>query len=53
MSIYVIGIGGTGAKCIEGIIQIASIGLFGEETLNLLFVDADETNGNLSRALSS
>jgi hypothetical protein len=53
MSIYIIGIGGTGAKSIEGIIQIASIGLFGEETLNLLFVDADETNGNLSRALTS
>ncbi|MDH6059891.1 hypothetical protein NWP17_05480 [Chrysosporum bergii ANA360D] len=53
MSIYVIGIGGTGAKCIEGIIQIASIGLFGEETFNLLFVDADENNGNLERARNS
>jgi hypothetical protein len=53
MSIYVIGIGGTGAKCIEAIIQLASIGLFSEETLHLLFVDADETNGNLNRALTS
>lgn len=53
MSIYVIGIGGTGAKCIEAIIQLAAIGLFNQETLNLLFVDADETNGNLSRALTS
>lgn len=53
MSIYVIGIGGTGAKCIEGIIQLASIGLFNEETLHLLFVDADENNGNLERALKS
>jgi hypothetical protein len=53
MSIYVIGIGGTGAKCIEAIIQLASVGLFGEETLNLLFVDADENNGNLERALKS
>ncbi len=53
MSIYVIGIGGTGAKCIEAVIQLASIGLFGEETLNLLFVDADENNGNLERALKS
>ncbi len=53
MSIYVIGIGGTGAKCIEAVIQVASIGLFGEETLNLLFVDADATNGNLERASQS
>ncbi|MBD2663526.1 hypothetical protein B6N60_03422 [Richelia sinica FACHB-800] len=53
MSIYVIGIGGTGAKCIEAIIQLASIGLFNEETLNLLFVDADENNGNLERARKS
>lgn len=53
MSIYVIGIGGTGAKCIEAIIQQAAVGLFSEETLNLLFVDADENNGNLERALKS
>jgi hypothetical protein len=53
MSIYVIGIGGTGAKCIEAIIQLASIGLLGEDTLNLLFVDADENNGNLERSLKS
>ncbi|MBE9058052.1 hypothetical protein [Sphaerospermopsis sp. LEGE 08334] len=53
MSIYVIGIGGTGAKSIEAIIQLAAIGLFNAETLHLLFVDADETNGNLNRALTS
>lgn len=53
MSLYVIGIGGTGAKCIEAIIQLAAIGLFSEETLHILFVDADETNGNLDRALKS
>ncbi|MEH2284791.1 MAG: hypothetical protein V7K90_26300 [Nostoc sp.] len=53
MSIYVIGIGGTGAKCIEAIIQLAAIGLFSEETLHILFVDADENNGNLERSLKS
>ncbi|MBD2337777.1 hypothetical protein H6G64_12380 [Calothrix sp. FACHB-156] len=53
MSIYVIGIGGTGAKCIEAIIQLAALGLFTEETLHLLFVDADENNGNLERSLKS
>lgn len=47
MSIYIIGIGGTGARCIEAIIHFAALGLFNQETLHLLFVDADETNGNL------
>lgn len=50
MTLYVIGIGGTGAKCIEAIIQLASVGLFDEQPLRILFVDADETNGNLERA---
>ena len=49
-SLYVIGIGGTGAKCLEAIIQIASVGLFSNEPIRMLFVDADETNGNLERA---
>ncbi len=49
MSFYVIGIGGTGAKCIEAIIQIASVGLLPTSKLNILFVDADETNGNLNK----
>ncbi len=50
MTLYVIGVGGSGAKCLESIIQVASIGLFDEESIKILFVDADETNGNLDRA---
>ena len=53
MSLYVIGIGGTGAKCLEAITQVAAVGLFGEKAIKLLFVDADESNGNLERAKSS
>ena len=49
MGFYVIGIGGTGAKCIEAIIQLASVGLFPTEKLRILFIDADETNGNLQK----
>ena len=49
MSFYVIGIGGTGAKCIEAIVQLASVGLLPTNKLNILFVDADETNGNLNK----
>ncbi len=53
MSLYIIGIGGTGAKCIEAVIQLAAVGLLTQEPIRVLFVDADETNGNLERARSS
>ena len=53
MSIYIIGIGGTGAKCVEAVAQLAAVGLFTEEPIKVLFIDADETNGNLERARNS
>jgi hypothetical protein len=48
--IYAIGVGGTGAKCLEACSHLASIGMFGVQELNFLFVDADETNGSVNRA---
>lgn len=54
MSVYIIGIGGTGARCIESIIHLAASGLYNrQETIYLLFIDADETNGNLLRTRQS
>ena len=53
MSLYIIGVGGTGARCLESVIQIASAGLLSGESINLLFIDADETNGNLERTQNS
>jgi Tubulin like len=53
MSLYIIGIGGTGAKCIESVIHLAAVGLFTDEPIKLLFIDADESNGNLERANST
>ncbi|MBK8464912.1 MAG: hypothetical protein IPL32_03695 [Chloracidobacterium sp.] len=53
MSYYAIGIGGTGAKCLESLIHLAAAGLMpDEEDLNLLFVDPDGANGSLGRATS-
>lgn len=52
-SLYAIGIGGTGAKCLEAIAQLAAVGLFADTPIKLLFVDADETNGSLERAKTS
>lgn len=61
MSSYVIGIGGTGAKCVEALIHLCAAGLMpdkknaqgqviGEEDLYIAFVDADVSNGSLDRA---
>jgi hypothetical protein len=60
MSFYAIGIGGTGAKCLEALTQTAAVGLLNGagnnsavQTIQTLFVDADETNGSLERARAS
>lgn len=53
MTIYIIGTGGTGAKCVEAVAKLASVGLFTGQPIKTLFIDPDETNGNLERARSS
>ena len=53
MTIYLIGIGGSGAKCVESVVHLASVGLFSQEPIKVLFVDADESNGNVERARKS
>lgn len=56
MSCYVIGIGGTGAKCVEALIHLCAAGLMpdkaggGREDLYVAFVDPDTNNGSLDRA---
>ena len=53
MSAYIIAIGGTGAKFAQAVVHAAASGLFKKEDsvlekLNILFVDPDKGNGNLS-----
>ena len=50
MGYYVIGIGGTGAKCLESIIHLAAAGMMPVEDIYVLFVDSDTANGSLGRA---
>ena len=51
MSYYVIGIGGTGAKCVESFIHLCAAGLMPDnQSLFALFVDPDGSNGSLKRA---
>lgn len=45
---YLIGIGGTGARCLEAVIYLAAIGLF-SEPLHILMIDPDQSNGNANR----
>jgi hypothetical protein len=48
MKNYIIGIGGTGAKCLEHLLHCCSAGL-GPENLWAGMVDQDEANGNVSK----
>ncbi len=49
MSLYIVAIGGTGARCVEAIAHLAAAGLFDKERIQVLFIDPDESNGNLTR----
>lgn len=49
MSYYAIGIGGTGAKCLESVIHLAAAGMMPDGDLYLLFVDPDAANGSRKR----
>ncbi len=49
MSKIIIGVGGTGAKCVEAITHLAAIGAFGNERILTLIVDPDSANGTLAR----
>lgn len=48
-NIYVIGIGGTGMRCIESFIHLCAIGMFDDTNVNLLALDTDKLNGNFKR----
>ena len=49
MGYYAIGIGGTGAKCLESLIHLAAAGMMPDGDLHLLFVDPDTSNGSRKR----
>jgi hypothetical protein len=51
--LYVICIGGSGAKCLESLIHVAATGVLGDSKLEVLFVDPDESNGNVERTRNS
>lgn len=50
MNYFAIGIGGTGAKCVESLVHLAAAGLLPQGELHTFFVDQDKSNGSLDRA---
>src|SRR4051794_26873422 len=46
---FLIGIGGTGARCVEAVLHLCAAGL-GPEDLWVGFIDQDADNGNLTDA---
>lgn len=46
---FVMGIGGTGMRCIESLIHLCAMGMFDDTTIHLLALDTDKNNGNFSR----
>jgi hypothetical protein len=53
MSLYVIAIGGTGAKFVEALTHVAAAGLLGKNPVKILFVDPDAANGHITRAVNT
>ncbi len=49
MGNYIIGIGGTGMRCLESFIHLCAAGMMDQEEINLLLLDTDFNNGNKSR----
>ena len=46
---FVLGIGGTGMRCIESLIHLCAMGMFDDTDIHLLVLDTDKDNGNFNR----
>jgi hypothetical protein len=47
--IFIIGIGGTGMRCIESFVHLCAIGMFDNTDIHMLALDTDKDNGNFNR----
>ncbi len=46
---FVLGIGGTGMRCIESLVHLCAMGMFDDTEIHLLALDTDVNNGNFGR----
>jgi hypothetical protein len=44
--LFVIGIGGTGMRCLESFVHLCGMGMFDNQEIEILTLDTDELNGN-------
>lgn len=49
MNIYLIGIGGTGMRCLESFVHTCAMGMYDNTVVNILALDTDAGNGNFER----
>jgi hypothetical protein len=47
--LFVIGIGGTGMRCLESFVHLCALGMFDNKEIEVLTLDTDQENGNLKR----
>lgn len=47
--IFILGIGGTGMRCIESFIHLCAMGMFDDTNVHMLAMDTDKNNGNFTR----
>lgn len=47
--VFVIGIGGTGMRCIEAFTHLCAMGMFDKTDVHMLALDTDKDNGNFTR----
>lgn len=47
--LFVIGIGGTGMRCLESFVHLCAMGMFDGQEINILTIDTDTGNGNKDR----
>ena len=48
-TLFLIGIGGTGMRCLEAFVNTCAIGMYDNTEINILALDTDLDNGNFSR----
>lgn len=47
---FIIGVGGTGMRCIEAFTHLCAIGMFDNKEIDILTIDTDTNNGNKGRS---
>jgi hypothetical protein len=50
MKLFLIGVGGTGMRCLEAFVHLCAVGMLDGKEINILSLDTDTNNGNKSQS---